>query len=167
LFLRELLTHSIDGQLTDTGRQTMARLGAHIRSVYVDKLGFLPSTWSQTAVESFYLRSSNFPRTFESVHSILCGLYPKSFPPKNTETKVPNPTIHTRPKEQDDNIYIDFRCKRLNEIKKSFFKSVCESGFDGDKAVIPTRVKELINEPDGERAAFVAFDNVACGMFHI
>ncbi|GEM10048.1 acid phosphatase [Rhodotorula toruloides] len=65
------------GELTDLGRRSTLELGARLRSLYVDQLDFLPPTFtsSNSSVASF--RSTNMPRTIESLHQIVEGLWGK------------------------------------------------------------------------------------------
>ena len=56
----------------------MSKLGAHFRTLYVDKLKFLDEEVSNN--NSLYLRSSNLSRTFESLQQlVLGGLYPPKY----------------------------------------------------------------------------------------
>ncbi|KAI9228531.1 MAG: histidine phosphatase superfamily [Piptocephalis tieghemiana] len=61
------------GQLTPKGIKQHHELGQHLRSIYVDKLGFLPSTLDPSAL---YLRTTDVWRTRQSLSSQLTGLYP-------------------------------------------------------------------------------------------
>ncbi|KAJ1895613.1 hypothetical protein LPJ66_004480 [Kickxella alabastrina] len=68
------------GQLTDVGRASMTGLGAHLRALYVDALGFLP----ETPQGKLYLRSSMYVRAVESLQHTLGGLYPDQEPGKQS-----------------------------------------------------------------------------------
>lgn len=52
-------------------------LGARLRSLYVDQLGFLPATLDSASLPSVAFRSTNMPRTIESLHQIVEGLWGK------------------------------------------------------------------------------------------
>lgn len=66
------------GQLTDVGRVSTHALGTSLRALYVDKLGFLPSTLPNVRQEDspVFFRSTAMPRTMESLFGIVGGLYP-------------------------------------------------------------------------------------------
>jgi acid phosphatase len=60
------------GQLTDHGKTVMAKLGSLLKSIYFDGLGF------QVAAHEIHLRSTNTPRTIQSLSSLLSGLFPRN-----------------------------------------------------------------------------------------
>ncbi|KAJ1861262.1 hypothetical protein LPJ57_006548 [Coemansia sp. RSA 486] len=62
------------GQLTDTGKSQHETLGSQLRSIYVDKLGFLPYWLNNT--NQVYVRTTDFWRTKNSAESLLGGLWP-------------------------------------------------------------------------------------------
>lgn len=70
-------TRSYWGELTDLGRRSTLELGARLRSLYVDQLGFLPSSLDASTLPSVAFRSTNMPRTIESLHQIVEGLWGK------------------------------------------------------------------------------------------
>jgi len=56
----------------------MSELGAHFRSLYVDKLKFLDEKLSNN--KSLYLRSTDYSRTLESLQQLVTGgLYPSKY----------------------------------------------------------------------------------------
>lgn len=57
------------GELTDHGRQVMTELGTALRQHYFEKLGL------EIPLDSLHLRSTNYSRTIESLHSLLRGLF--------------------------------------------------------------------------------------------
>lgn len=65
------------GELTDLGRRSTLELGARLRSLYVDQLGFLPSSLDSSTLPSVAFRSTNMPRTIESLHQVVEGLWGK------------------------------------------------------------------------------------------
>ena len=68
----------------------MSELGAHFRTLYVDKLKFLDKELSNS--KSLYLRSTDFARTFESLQQLVIGgLYPSEYRPNSYVLD-----IHTR-----------------------------------------------------------------------
>ncbi|BGP40596.1 hypothetical protein JCM10449v2_004558, partial [Rhodotorula kratochvilovae] len=65
------------GELTDLGRRSTLSLGAALRALYVP-LGFLPPTLSSETAGPVSFRSTNMPRTIESLHQVVEGLWPAS-----------------------------------------------------------------------------------------
>ncbi|KAF7792080.1 hypothetical protein EIP86_003110 [Pleurotus ostreatoroseus] len=65
---------SLLGELTDVGRQTTYDFGLALRRLYIDRLGFLSDTVQSD--RDVYFRSTNVPRTVESLHQVIHGLYP-------------------------------------------------------------------------------------------
>ena len=62
-----------DGQLTMRGGVQCHNMGSALRSIYVDKLGLLPTAYDPTQL---YVESSEFERTRESMMSMMLGFYP-------------------------------------------------------------------------------------------
>ncbi|KAJ1654209.1 hypothetical protein IWQ61_005817 [Dispira simplex] len=114
------------GQLTDVGRASLTRLGMALRNIYVDQLGFLPGLYTNS--RQFYLRCSEYSRTFESIHQLISGLYP--IPAKSTVTSElatlasrsqPPFNVFIRAPTQET-LFADFTCKRLMELLKQVSK---------------------------------------------
>lgn len=74
-----LAPRSYWGELTDLGRESTLALGTRLRSLYVDQLHFLPSKLPDLPVEENVVefRSTGMPRTIESLHQIVQGLFPE------------------------------------------------------------------------------------------
>ncbi|KAJ1824267.1 hypothetical protein LPJ56_002852 [Coemansia sp. RSA 2599] len=70
------------GQLSDIGLDTLYRTGAFLRSLYVDKLGFVPSDPESASAHGrrlsdwLYIRSTDYSRVIQSTHALLVGMYP-------------------------------------------------------------------------------------------
>jgi len=64
------------GQLTEVGGEMCTRMGAGLREIYIDKFHLLPDSLTAKDVEMFYLRTTDYPRTHESLASLMEGLYP-------------------------------------------------------------------------------------------
>lgn len=62
------------GELTDVGRGSTHDFGKALRKIYIERLGFLPDSTQDTS--PVYYRSTNVPRTIESLQQIINGLYP-------------------------------------------------------------------------------------------
>ncbi|KAJ6785032.1 hypothetical protein PWT90_05881 [Aphanocladium album] len=108
------------GQLTDKGRETTTALGTRLRRLYVDQLGFLPTTLSST--EHLYLRTTPMPRAMESMQQALHGLYP---PGTRSET-LPPVAIHTRHWGDDTLLPNTGSCKRFAAMMRAFGRRAAE-----------------------------------------
>ncbi|KAJ2771008.1 hypothetical protein IWQ56_001949, partial [Coemansia nantahalensis] len=98
------------GQLTDLGRQSMTGLGAHVRALYVDALGFLPPTLAPGRIaDVLRLRATMYTRTFESLQHALGGLYP------HLPVGAPVFRVAVRPPERD-NMFPDFGCENMSRM---------------------------------------------------
>ncbi|GAA5996896.1 hypothetical protein JCM5350_002743 [Sporobolomyces pararoseus] len=89
------------GELTDLGRESTLRFGSILRNLYTttpftstssasssSSKGFLPSELDSRMLEEGVLqfRSTNMPRTIESLHQIIEGLYPSTTATTTTTT---------------------------------------------------------------------------------
>ncbi|KAJ2376671.1 hypothetical protein IW150_001846 [Coemansia sp. RSA 2607] len=105
------------GQLTDLGRASMTALGAHLRALYVDALGFLPSKPRQAAdggpTNDLYLRATTYTRTFESLQHMLGGLYP------NQPSGSPLFRVNVRPSNHET-VYPGLGCANLRPLFARF-----------------------------------------------
>ena len=63
------------GQLTDKGRESLFQIGRGLKALYGDALGFLPKKLDD-AMRHVYFRTTDYPRTMESVQHLIGGLYP-------------------------------------------------------------------------------------------
>eukprot|EP01102_Stenamoeba_stenopodia_P022673 TRINITY_DN9535_c0_g1_i3.p1 TRINITY_DN9535_c0_g1~~TRINITY_DN9535_c0_g1_i3.p1 ORF type:complete len:445 (-),score=50.48 TRINITY_DN9535_c0_g1_i3:22-1356(-) len=61
------------GQLTQLGYQQQVSNGEFLRQAYVDQIAFLNETLH---LDEIWIRSDDIPRTVQSAHSLLLGLYP-------------------------------------------------------------------------------------------
>ncbi|KAL0091912.1 histidine phosphatase superfamily [Phycomyces blakesleeanus] len=104
------------GQLTNLGRNSMSLLGTRLREIYVDKLGFLPDRYDEKTI---YIRSSDYPRTQESVQQLVAGgLYPPTKREDDFKLKlrIRDP--------RDDNMFPNPNCRKLRTLAKEFNKTV-------------------------------------------
>ncbi|KAK9415467.1 putative 3-phytase [Seiridium unicorne] len=102
------------GMLTDKGRETTFNLGVRLRKLYVDQLGFLPSTINDA--DGLYLRATPIPRALESLQETFLGLYPAA-------TRAPNfppPTILTRSIGDETLFPNDSNCRRFAALSRAF-----------------------------------------------
>ncbi|KAI8592762.1 histidine phosphatase superfamily [Geranomyces variabilis] len=109
----------IMGQLTDTGKGTMARAGANLRALYISRLKFLsdpdPTATDSTAAfhSNVYLRSTDYARTIESLQYLIHGLFPPGAP------AAPPLTLHVR-SAGSESLYPQHNCSELNRLSNEF-----------------------------------------------
>ncbi|KAJ2743833.1 hypothetical protein GGI20_003446 [Coemansia sp. BCRC 34301] len=159
------------GQLTDVGRQSMTALGAHMRALYVDALGFLPavprSGNGNGPTEDLYLRSTSYSRTRESLQQALGGMYP------NMPASSPLFYINMRP-AISENLYPDFQHKELEQLHiESAVKSI--ELFGKEYAALHKRVAQTPGlggevEPEPKpavpRASYFIWDTMSSMLAH-
>ncbi|KAI7862245.1 histidine phosphatase superfamily [Spinellus fusiger] len=125
------------GQLTTMGRHSMNQLGARLRSIYVDKLGFLPDTMDKNIM---HIRSTDYPRTQESVLQMVAGgLYPSHKRKAGTAIE-----LHIRD-PREDTLFPNPNCHKLRVLAKEFSKRVsqiCKEELKG----IATRLKPYVED---------------------
>ncbi|TFK87495.1 phosphoglycerate mutase-like protein [Polyporus arcularius HHB13444] len=108
------------GELTDVGRESTFNFGSGLRKLYVDKLNFLPDVVHSN--DEIYLRSTNMPRTIESLQQVVHGLYPIS---KSAKDFVPHLRIRNG---KDENLFGNtFACKRLEILQIGFAQAAAAS----------------------------------------
>ncbi|KAF8601562.1 phosphoglycerate mutase-like protein [Ceratobasidium sp. AG-I] len=103
----------LPGELTDVGRQSTLYFGHALRRIYIDKLGLLPDVLDSH--ETAYFRSTNMPRTIETLQQVLHGLYPES---KISQGFVPQ--VRTRHLMDENLIGNTGGCARLAELAIAF-----------------------------------------------
>eukprot|EP00211_Chloroparvula_japonica_P006402 CAMPEP_0119127236 /NCGR_PEP_ID=MMETSP1310-20130426/5863_1 /TAXON_ID=464262 /ORGANISM="Genus nov. species nov., Strain RCC2339" /LENGTH=400 /DNA_ID=CAMNT_0007117481 /DNA_START=92 /DNA_END=1290 /DNA_ORIENTATION=+ len=91
------------GQLTAQGAYQMRQVGEYYRRVYKDRLGFLSGDPDEA-----YLRSTDIPRTIESLQALLLGLY---------GGEGGEYVVHTRDAKAE-NMFGRSGCKMLQELKR-------------------------------------------------
>ncbi|KAI0634864.1 phosphoglycerate mutase-like protein [Trametes polyzona] len=101
------------GELTDIGRESTYNFGNSLRKLYIDRLKFLPDVVNSN--DEIYLRSTNMPRTIESLQQITHGLYPMT---KHAKDFVPLLRIRNG---KDENLFGNtLACKRLEILQIGF-----------------------------------------------
>ncbi|KAI8070942.1 phosphoglycerate mutase-like protein [Gongronella butleri] len=125
------------GQLTNLGRQSMTALGARLREIYIDRMQFLPDKFDASTV---HIRSSDYPRTQESVQQMVAGgLYP-------AEKRDAGATLAIRTRDpRIENLYANPSCPRLRQLAKAFHKTVNDMYQDKFKA-IAHHLKEYVDD---------------------
>ncbi|TVY29285.1 putative acid phosphatase [Lachnellula hyalina] len=102
------------GELTDKGRATTYALGERIRHLYVDQLGFMPSTIQDA--DMIYLRATPIPRALESLQQTFWGLYPSQY----RSQSLPPVTIITRAPADETLFPNDSNCRRFAALSRAF-----------------------------------------------
>ncbi|KAK7969164.1 histidine acid phosphatase [Apiospora saccharicola] len=102
------------GMLTDTGRITTYDLGARLRHLYIDQLGYLPPAIADA--DSLYLRATPIPRALESLKQTFTGLYP----PHTRSPDFPGPSILTRAPGDETLFPNDSNCRRFAALSRAF-----------------------------------------------
>lgn len=99
-------------QLINEGNNELIKFGRYLRSVYIDKLKFLPSNINELLVE---FRATNSHRTIHSSIGLISGIYPNS----TAEIKIAD-------KDTDilrrGNLVCPTLKNRVGKIKKKFIK---------------------------------------------
>ncbi|KAG2139336.1 histidine phosphatase superfamily [Suillus clintonianus] len=101
------------GELTDVGKQSTYSFGTALRSLYVDKLKFLPQKLEDERLT--YFRSTNIARTIESLQHIVHGVYPPSACAPGTI-----PSIIIRNGVDENLVSNTLACKRLALLELQF-----------------------------------------------
>ncbi|CAO3686612.1 unnamed protein product [Rhizopus stolonifer] len=125
------------GQLTNLGRFRMTSLGQRLRQVYIEKLKFLPDVFDE---EGVYIRSTDYPRTQESVQQLITsGLYPK-------DKRLEGFQLKLRIRDpRDDNMFPNPNCYRLRTLAKEFTKTVSEITKD-HCTVLTDKLKNYVQD---------------------
>ncbi|KAI9326799.1 histidine phosphatase superfamily [Obelidium mucronatum] len=136
------------GQLTDKGKQTLLTLGNSIREKYTDSLHFLPSILTpHFTTHNLYVRSTGYIRTIESVQYLLGGLFP--FQTRELGQQV---TIHVK---ADENMYIDFKCKKLMDLVEPFKRAVHDRYKDAMEKLMTELTAKFPEEPKENKDGMV------------
>ncbi|KAJ2559372.1 hypothetical protein EV175_000372 [Coemansia sp. RSA 1933] len=110
------------GELTDKGKAQHHLLGTQLRSVYIDKLGYLPQELSST--NELYARTTYIWRTKNSAESLLGALWPK----RGISPDVAIP-LHTYPKEIETMYGNSDACPRINTLVANISQSAHYQDF--------------------------------------
>lgn len=120
--------------LTDKGRLTTLELGERLRTLYVDRLGFLPKTIASP--DFIYLRATPVPRALESMQQAFTGLYPTHA----RHADFPNPTILTRALSDETLLPNDGTCRRLAVLSQAFGQRTAARWNPSDEMAYLTKV---------------------------
>lgn len=92
----------------------MERNGRHLRKIYSEHLQFLPKKLEGAAPDNFYFRTTDYPRTMESLQHLLLGVFPDLL-----QTTTPL-VFRTRPHSQES-LLVDGKCSRVSVLQKAYF----------------------------------------------
>eukprot|EP01114_Cavostelium_apophysatum_P014172 TRINITY_DN3607_c0_g1_i1.p1 TRINITY_DN3607_c0_g1~~TRINITY_DN3607_c0_g1_i1.p1 ORF type:complete len:435 (-),score=74.74 TRINITY_DN3607_c0_g1_i1:48-1274(-) len=98
------------GQLTEKGLQQHLVMGAQLRALYVDKYQFLSP---QLNLDEIWIRSTDVPRTVQSVMANLWTFYPPETRPDGNITVIDINTMDNALEDMTPNTGI---CDRLNQL---------------------------------------------------
>ncbi|KAF8886541.1 phosphoglycerate mutase-like protein [Infundibulicybe gibba] len=148
------------GELTDVGRQSTYNYGAALRRLYVDRLGFLPDSLEN--LDNIYLRSTNIPRTLETMQHIVHGLYPSY---KCGSDVIP-PYVNSRDENLLGNTY---SCKRL-EILQVGFAQAAASAYNKTLEPLDKKISKYLDgnpiRVDGKPRASGVMDTIRSAIAH-
>ncbi|KAJ7512066.1 histidine phosphatase superfamily [Mycena galericulata] len=150
------------GELTDIGRQSTSNYGAALRSLYIDRLGFLPDSL-QTRGE-VYFRSTNMPRTIESLEQVIHGLYPTT---KCNPSVLP--TLLVRNGRDENLLGNTMTCKRLEYLQIGFAQAAAAAYNQTLEPLDKYISKYLDGRPiriDGRPRASGVLDTVRAAVAH-
>ncbi|KAL0958169.1 hypothetical protein HGRIS_000332 [Hohenbuehelia grisea] len=149
------------GELTDTGRQSTLNYGLGLRKLYIERLKFMPDILKNAT--SVYFRSTNVPRTIESLRYVMHGLYPAE---KRSSDTIPTMLIRNG---KDENLMPNASCKRLQELMIGFAKAAA-STFNPKLEALDAKLSKYIGgnpiRLDGRPRASGIMDTVRAAMVH-
>ncbi|KAJ2391978.1 hypothetical protein GGI05_002799, partial [Coemansia sp. RSA 2603] len=126
------------GQLTDHGKLQHRTLGSKLRSIYVDKLGFLSDKLVRNS--EVYARTTYIWRTKNSAESLLGSLWPdRGFTP---DVAIP---IHTYPQQIETMYGNSDACPAIRSIRNSMIKSDQFQKFLQDQGPLMSRLASIFD----------------------
>ncbi|GBE87416.1 Probable acid phosphatase [Sparassis crispa] len=152
------------GELTDIGRQSTYNYGRALRQLYVNRLSFLPDIAKSN--DEAYFRSTNVPRTIESLQHVMHGLYPAS---KSSNDFVPQIKIRNA---KEENLFGNTNaCKRLEVLIVSYAKAAA-TAWNTSLEPLDKKISKYINgnpiRLDGQPRASGVLDTInACAAHGI
>ncbi|KIM85708.1 hypothetical protein PILCRDRAFT_816911 [Piloderma croceum F 1598] len=150
------------GELTDVGRKSTYNYGQALRRIYIEKLGFLPDTLRNG--NEVYLRSTNMPRTIESLQQIIHGFYPTS----KCDVNV-TPTLFVRNGKDENLIGNAYGCKRL-EVLLAGFAQAAAGAYNKTLEPLDKIISKYIGgnpiRVDGKPRASGVMDTIRAAIAH-
>ncbi|KAJ1668168.1 hypothetical protein EV178_000829 [Coemansia sp. RSA 1646] len=126
-----------EGQLTDKGIRQHLDLGARLRNVYVEKLGFLPYWLSD--VNQVYARTTSVWRTKNSAESLLNGLWPY----RNIDPSMLIP-LHTYPESIETMYDNPEACPALSTLASQITHSSEFGAFYQSQAALMAKMDKAL-----------------------
>ncbi|KAF8512657.1 histidine phosphatase superfamily [Hysterangium stoloniferum] len=148
------------GELTDLGRQTSYNYGQALRKLYIDRLHFLPT--NLTNDKATYFRSTNMPRTIESLQHLMLGLYPSSTSPGFT------PRLLIRNGKDENLLGNKLACNRLELMARTFAQAAADT-FNPLLEKLDEKVGKYVGGPlriDGKPRASGVLDTLRAAQAH-
>ncbi|EPQ29696.1 uncharacterized protein PFL1_02916 [Pseudozyma flocculosa PF-1] len=110
------------GELTDLGRLSTLRFGRELRSLYIDKLGFLPQRLTPDDADKVYFRSTNMSRTIETLQQLIRGMHPQTMQPASPAGTAAAfvPQVLVRNGTNENLLPNTFGCSRLRSLDRAF-----------------------------------------------
>ncbi|KAJ7151139.1 histidine phosphatase superfamily [Mycena filopes] len=150
------------GELTDVGRKSTFNYGAALRSLYVDRLGFLPDFLQKPG--EVYFRSTNMARTIESLEQVIHGLYPTA---KCNPSVLP--PLLTRNGKDENLLGNTMTCKRLEYLQIGFAQAAAAAYNQTLEPLDKHVSKYLDGRPirvDGKPRASGVMDTIRAAIAH-
>ncbi|KAG9311769.1 phosphoglycerate mutase-like protein [Chiua virens] len=150
------------GDLTDVGKESTYNFGVALRKLYVDRLGFLPRTLEDD--NQAYFRSTNVPRTIESLEHIVHGLYPQT---QCAAGVIPSILVRNK---VDENIVSNIlSCPQLGFLELAFAKAAA-ARWNSQLQTLDGKLSKYINgkpiRVDGSPRASGILDTVRSAAAH-
>ncbi|KAI0031958.1 phosphoglycerate mutase-like protein [Vararia minispora EC-137] len=150
------------GELTDTGRASTFNFGQALRRLYIEKLGLLPDTLTNQA--DVYFRSTNMPRTVESLQQVIHGLYPMS----KCDPLISH-RILVRNGREENLIGNTLGCKRLETLLVNF-ATAAAAAYNPTLEPLDKRLSKYLGgnpiRVDGKPRASGILDTIRAAMAH-
>ncbi|KAJ1798941.1 hypothetical protein LPJ75_006756, partial [Coemansia sp. RSA 2598] len=126
------------GELTDIGKAQHESLGAKLRSIYVEKLNFLPYWLSN--VNQVYVRTTHYHRTKTSAESLLGGIWP--FRGISANMAIP---MHTYPEEIETMEANSNACPAINKVWMDIIGSDSYQKFFKGQNALMTKLARILD----------------------
>ncbi|PVU90553.1 hypothetical protein BB559_004568 [Furculomyces boomerangus] len=158
------------GQLSDVGWSSMRGVGNYLRELYVDRLGYLPSSREDIKPDSLYIRTTDYSRALESVHQVISGLYPvtKDEIERVGEDNIKKIPVFTRT-VKDENMFLNYSCQAMKSLlwkmRETTLKMFSESSKEiKDKIIsfstIGKESEKIINNSKAISPVHIIFDSL-------
>ncbi|KAJ1834699.1 hypothetical protein LPJ63_001749 [Coemansia sp. RSA 2711] len=127
-----------EGELTDRGKRQHNTLGTQLRSIYVNKLGYLPANLNST--DEVYLRTTHIWRTKNSAESLLGALWPKRG--ITPQAAIP---MHTYPKRIETMYGNRDACPGISTVNAQIMESKTYQDFLREQGPLMARLADIMD----------------------